>query len=85
MCLWISGKANLDVLVDSRAYVSAVTQNELERIKKQARNNIFEINNSPYFQIQVGNGQLEKKAILKFDFGNKTSAEHFVLPMKLTG
>ena len=47
----------IDVLVDSRAYVSAIVQTELDRIKHQAPCNIFKIHDLFNFQIQVANGQ----------------------------
>ena len=54
----------------------------------KAPNNILEIDDPPYFQIQVANGQLEKPlstATLKFEIGDITFAEHFVVMKKLTG
>ena len=72
----------IDALVDSRAYVSAIAQTELDRIKQQAPGNVFKIDDPPNFQIQVANGQLEKPistATLKFDIRNNTFAEHFVV------
>ena len=70
----------IDSLVNSGAYISAITQSELDRIKKQAPSNIFKFNDRPNFQIQVANGQLEKPistVTLKFDFGDNIFAEHF--------
>ena len=78
----------IDALVDSGAYVSAIARTELERIKQQAPANIFKIDDPPNFQIQVANGQLEKPistATFKFDFGDNTFAEHFVVMKNLTG
>ena len=40
-----------DVLVDSGAYLKAVTENKLIRIKQQAPINIFKIDISSIFQI----------------------------------
>ena len=63
----------IDALVDSGAYVSAIAQKELDRIKQQAPSNILKIDEPPNFQIQVANGQLEKPiatATLKFDTGD---------------
>ena len=57
-------------LVESGAYVSAIAQKELDRIEQQAPSNIIKIDEPPDFQIQVGNGQLEKPiatTTLKFD------------------
>ena len=77
-----------DALVDSGAYVSAIAQKELDRIQQQAPSNILKIDDPPNFQIQVANGQLEKPtatATLKFDIGDHTFAEHFVVMKNLTG
>ena len=77
-----------DALVDSRAYVSAIAQSELDSIKQQAPGNIFKIDEPPNFQIQVANGQLDKPistATLKFDIGDNTFAENFVVMKNLTG
>ena len=78
----------VDALVDAGAIVSAIAQDELETIKQKAPNNILKIDDSPNFQIQVANGQLEKPlstATLKFEIGDKSFAEHFVVMKKLTG
>ena len=48
----------IDALVDSGAYVSAIAQKELNRIKQQSPPNILKIDDPPNFQIQVANGQL---------------------------
>ena len=77
----------IDALVDSRAYVSAKAQKELDRKKQQAPSNIHKINEPPHFQIQVANGQLEKPvatAALNFDIGDHNFAEHFVVMKNLT-
>ena len=78
----------IDALVDSGAYVSAIAQTELDRIKQQAPSKILKIDDPPNFQIQVANGQLEKPtatAALKFDIGDHVFAEHFVVMKNLTG
>ena len=75
-------------LVDSGAFVSAIAQDDLETIKQKAPNNILKIDDPPNFQIQVANGQLEKPlstATLKFEIGENSIAEHFVVMKKLTG
>ena len=51
---------NVDALVDLRAFVSAIAQDDLEIIKLKAPNNILKVDDPPNFQIQVANGQLEK-------------------------
>ena len=78
----------IDALVDSGAYVSAIAQKELDRIKQQSPSNILKIDDPPNFQIQVANGQLEKPTALvtlKFDIGDHIFAEHFVVMKILTG
>ena len=51
----------IDALVDSGAYVSAIAQSELNGIKQQANANIFKMDDPLNSQIQVENGQLEKR------------------------
>ena len=78
----------VDALVDSGAFVSAIAQDDLETIKQKATNNILKIDDPPNFQIQVANGQLEKQlstATLKFEIGDNSFAENFVVMKKLTG
>ena len=78
----------VDALVDSGAFVTAIAQDDLEKIKQKAPNNILKIDDPPNFQIQVANGQLEKPlstATLKFEIGDNSFAEHFVVMKKLTG
>ena len=72
----------IDALVDSGAYVSAIAQKELDRIKQQAPSNIIKMDEPPNFQIQVANGQLEKPiatTTLKFGIGDHIFAEHFLV------
>ena len=69
-----------DALVHSGAYVSAIAQKELHRIKQPAPSYILKIDDPPNFQIQVSNCQLEKPtatATVKFDIGDHIFAEHF--------
>ena len=78
----------IDALVDSVAYVSAITQKELDRIKQQAPSKILKIDEPPNFQIQVAKGELEKPittATLKFDIGDHIFAEYFVVMKNLSG
>ena len=75
-------------LVDSGAFVSAIALEDLETIKQKTPKNILKIDDPPNFQIQVANGQLEKPlstATLKFEIGDNSFAEHFVVMKKLTG
>ena len=78
----------VDALVVSGAFVSAIEQDDWETIKQKAPNNILKIDDPPNFQIQVANSQFEKPlstASLKFEIGNNSFAEHFVVMTKLTG
>ena len=78
----------IDAFVDLGAYVSAIAQTDLDRIKQQAPSNILKTYDPPNFQIQVVNGQLEKPTAtttLKFDIGDHIFAEHFVVMKNLTG
>ena len=78
----------IDALVDSGAYISAIAQKELDRIKQQGTSNILKIDDPHNFQIQVANVQLQKPkatVTLKFDIGDHIFAEHFVVLKNLTG
>ena len=79
----------VDGLVFSRAFVSAIAWDDLDTtIKQKALKNILKVDDSPNFQTQVANGQLEKPlstATKKFEIGDNTFAEHFVVMNKLTG
>ena len=78
----------VDALLDSGAIVSAIAQDDLEAIKQKAPKNILKIDDFPNVQIQVANGQLEKPlstAALKFETGDISFVEHFVVLKKLTG
>ena len=78
----------IDAFVESGAYVTAIAQKELDRIKQQAPSKILKIDDSPNFQIQIANGQLEKPiatATLNFVTGNHIFASHFVAVNNLTG
>ena len=78
----------LDALVDSGAFVGAIAQDDLETVKQKAPNNMLKIDDPPNFQIQVANGQLEKPfstATLKFEIGDNSFAEHFVVMKEVTG
>ena len=77
-----------DALVDSGAFVSAIAQNNLDTKKQKAANIILKVEDPPVFQMQVANGQLEKPlptATLKFEIGDITVADHFVVMKKVTG
>ena len=64
-CVALDFENNLtvDALVDSGAFVSEITQDDLETIKQKAPNNILNIDDPLNFQKQVANGQLEKTNI----------------------
>ena len=75
-------------MVDPGIYVTAIAQKYLHTIKRKAPNEILKVNDPPNFQIQVANGQLEKPlatTTLKFENGDNTFAEHFVVKKKLRG
>ena len=77
----------VDALVDSGAFVSAISQKDFDNIKEKAPNNVLKVDDPPYFQIKVAYGLLAKPlgtAILKFKIGDKTLAEQFVVMKKLT-
>ena len=78
----------VDALVDSRAYVSATAQDDLDIVKQKAPKKILKIDDPPNFQIQVANGQLEKPiatTTLNFEIGDNIFAENFAVKKKLTG
>ena len=78
----------IDALVDSRAFVNAIAQDDMDTIKTKAPKNTLKIGDPANFQIQVAIGQLEKPlstTTLKFEIGENSFAEHFVLMKKLTG
>ena len=77
-----------DALGDSRAYVNAISQNELDTSNQQAPNFIFKIEDPLSLQIQVAEGQLEKPlatTTLEFDRADQTCNEYFVEIKNLTG
>ena len=78
-----------DALVDSDVSVSSIIQNELDRVRQQAPAIFFKIDDPVNSQIQTASGQLDKpiaEATLFFsDFGDDTSAEHFIVIKNLTG
>ena len=88
MPLDFENNLTVDSLVDSGASVGAIAQDDLATTKQRAPNNILKIDDPPFFQIQVANGQLEKllsTATLKFEIGDNSFAENFVVLKKLTG
>ena len=81
-------KLTVEALVDSGAFVSAIAQDDLDTIKHKTPNNNLKNDDLPNFQIQLANGQSEKSsatATLKFEIGDNTFAENFVVMKKLTG
>ena len=83
--LHFENNLTVDALVDPGAFVSAITQIDLDT--KKAPSKILKIDDPPNFQIQVANGQLEKPlstATVKFEIRDNTFAEHFVVMKKLT-
>ena len=77
----------VDVWLDSRAYISAIAQNVLDRIQQKASNNLLKIDDPTNFQIQVANGQLDKPlatTTLEFETGDKIVVGNIVVMKKLT-
>ena len=76
--------------MDSRAYVSALAQKDLDTKKNRKPitfDNILK-NQPPNFQLQVANDQLEKlsaTATFKFEIADISFAGHFVVMDKVTG
>ena len=88
MPLDFENNLTVDALVDSEAFVSEIAQDDLNTIKQNAPNNILKVDDSPNFQKQVANGQLEKPlstALIKIEIGDNFFAEHFVVMKKITG
>ena len=86
--LYFENNLTVDALLDSGAFVNAFFQNDLDTIKEKTPNNLLKIDDPPNFQIQVANGQLEKPlttTTLKFEIGDNTFVEHFVVMKNLTG
>ena len=84
----LENNLTVDALVDSRAFVSAVAQNDLETIKGKSPKKVLIDDNPPNFQTKVANGKLEKplaKATIKIEIGDNAFLEHFVVMNKLTG
>ena len=78
----------VDALVDSGDIVSAIAQNDLDTLKKKAPNNNPKVDDPPNFLVQVANGLIEKvlaTTTLKFENGDNSFAEHFVVMKKITG
>ena len=73
MPLGFDNNLTINAIVDTRAYVSAIAQNKLDRVKQVAPNNIFKIDDPPNFQLQVASGHLEKSSATHtpiFDIGD---------------
>ena len=77
-----------DALKESGAYVNAIAQNDLDTMKQKAQKTTLEIGDPLNFQIQVANSQLETPLATvtsKFQIGDTTFTEYFVVMRKLTG
>ena len=86
--LYFENNLTVDAPVDSRAFVSAIAQDDLDTIKQKAPNNFFKIEDAPNFQTQVANRHLERPlstTTLKFEIEDNSFAEQFVVMKKLTG
>ena len=72
----------VDAQLDLTAFVSANVQDDMDTIKQKVPKNGLKIDDPPDFETQVTNGQLENPlatATLKFEIGQNTLAEHFVV------
>ena len=50
----------VDALVDSGAFASAISRDDLDTIKQKTPNNFLKVDDPPKYRKQVANGQLEK-------------------------
>ena len=76
-----------DSVVDSRAYVSAIIENETDRIRQQTPTIFSKINDLPIFKIRMAGGLLERLLgtdKLETDIGGQSFADHFVILKNLT-
>ena len=78
MPLDFENNLTVDALVDSRAYVSAMAENDLDIIKQKAPSYIQKVCNPPILQIQVAKGQFKNPlatATLNFENGDNISSK----------
>ena len=71
----------VDASVDSRAYVRAIVQNDLDTIKQKITKYFLGFDNPPVFQTQEPNGQSRKPlatTTLRFEIAYNNFAENFL-------
>ena len=75
-------KLTLDGLIDTRALTSAISEEDLNKIKLLSNEAIKDIGPAPNFQIMVANGQLERPigtVLLQFEVADFQFQENFIV------
>ena len=73
---------NIDALVDSGAYINAISERDAEKIKHSASQCIFNNALLPPFKVQYANAELEQTLatyLMRFEFGYYTFEETFII------
>ena len=81
------GELNIDGLIDTGAFSSALPEADLRKIRLLAPHTILSEGPPPEFQIMVANGQLEAPIAtveLQFEVGDITFREKFIVMTNLT-
>ena len=79
-------KITLDGLIDTGALTSAVSEQDLKKVKLLANDTIKETGPPPNFQSMVANGQLEVAigtVLLEFEVADFTLRENFIIMKNL--
>ena len=79
-------KLTLDGLIDTGALTSAISEQDLDKIKLLANEAIKETGRPPNFQIMVANGQLEVPigtVLLEFEVADFMLKENFIIMKNL--
>ena len=79
---------SLVALIDSRAFVNCLPESEFEKTKSISPDNVLKELKPPTFKLQVANGGIEdptKTVQLRFEIGEWTIEETFLVATKLTG
>ena len=75
-------KLTLDGLIDAGALTSAISEQDLNKIKLLANEAVKETGPPPNFQIMVANGQFEvpiRTVLLKFEVADFMLRENFII------
>ena len=75
----------VDALAESRVYVIAIAQNDLDAMKQRAPKIIIKNGDHPIFWIQVAEGRLQKlvaTTTLEFEIGGNIFAKQLVILKK---